>query len=190
MADEDLIMKGEGDRIARLLDDVRGMAGPSTWARVEELVQRLVRLHGAGLERVLAHAGEAGADGGALGARLADDELVSSLLLLHGLHPLPPAERLARAVEALRAQLAPQATLELVGLGEDGVVSVRLAFAPGGCPSTGRALAAAVEQRLLEAAPEVAGVRVEGAGAEASPPRPQERLVTLGRPQAAGVSTP
>ncbi|BDG01373.1 NifU family protein [Anaeromyxobacter oryzae] len=176
--------KGEGDRIARLLDELRGMAGPTTWQRIEELVRRVVGLYGAGLGRMLAlAAADSGRLDPALVARLCDDELVSSLLLLHGLHPLPTEERLARAVEALRAQLGADVQLDLLGVGADGVVRLRLAVAPGGCASSGAALARAVEQSLLEAAPEVA--RVELAGAAIAEPQ-RERLVTLGRPPGSG----
>ncbi|MFL5263792.1 MAG: NifU family protein [Anaeromyxobacteraceae bacterium] len=185
MADD---LKGEGDRIARLLDDVRGMAGPTTWQRVEELVQRVVRLYGAGLARVLELAAETGALDDALRARLCEDELVASLLLLHGLHPEPPAERVERAVLALRAQLGPDVALELVALGDDGVVTLRLRAAKGGCPSTGAALARAIEQHVVEAAPEVTRVVIEGV--PATTPRPEERLVTLGRPRAAEGAAP
>src|SRR5262249_5956444 len=75
-------------RIERLLDEVRATCGPSTWQRVEELIRALVGLYGAGLERLLLLAAETGALAGPLRERLCKDELVSSLLLLHRLHPL------------------------------------------------------------------------------------------------------
>jgi Fe-S cluster biogenesis protein NfuA len=180
--------KAEGDRIARLLEEVRGMAGPSTWQRVEELVQRLVRLYGAGLGRVLELVADAGRLDASLRGRLCEDELVASLLLLHGLHPVPTAERVASAVETLRERLAPDLRLELAGV-EGGVARLRLAGAAGGCASSAAAVARAIEQQVLEAAPELARVEIEGA--PAAPSAPGERLVTLGRPRAgAEASSP
>ncbi len=160
------------------------MAGPSTWQRVEELVRRLVALQGEGLGRILEHAAGAGAMTAALVERLCGDELVSSLLLLHGLHPEPTAERVARAVEGARARLGAEVGIELLEIGADQVVRLRLDAGPG-CGGSAASLAHAVERAILEAAPEVAGVAFEGLSPAASP----ERLVTLGRPRAgAGVA--
>jgi Fe-S cluster biogenesis protein NfuA len=173
----------EGERIARLLEEIQATAGPGTWQKVEELVRRLVALYGDVLARVLTLSREARSLDP---ARLCEDELVSSLLLLHGLHPLPPAERVARAVAALRDRLAPDGALELVGLGDDGVVRLRLS---GGvaCGVAASAVTRGIEHAVLEAAPEVARVEIEGAAEP--PPSRGERLVTLGRPRAAEVKS-
>ncbi|BDG07947.1 NifU family protein [Anaeromyxobacter paludicola] len=167
-----------GERVERLLEELRGLAGPSAFARVEELVRLLVELYGAGLERLLGHAAEAGAPAAELDRRLSDDELVSSLLLLHGLHPLPTRARVERAVAAAGARLGGGARLELLGLSDDGRVRLRLGAAPGGCPSTRARLLQAVREAIQEAAPEVSQVDVEDAAA-AEP----ARLVTLGGPR-------
>jgi hypothetical protein len=173
-------LRDHGERIERLLDEVRGMAGPSTWQRVEELVRLVVELYGAGLERLIDHAAASGARGPELEARLCGDELVSSLLVLHGLHPVPTAERVRRAVGELgRRGDAPLAGLELVEVRGDGVVRVRLA-GPGGCPSTRASLLRSVERAIQDAAPEVVRVEVDGVDAGA----PTGRLVTIGLPHA------
>jgi Fe-S cluster biogenesis protein NfuA len=176
----DDVLRHHGERIERLMEEVRAMAGPSTWPRVEELVRLLVELYGAGLERLLAHARAVATDDAALAERLRADELVASLLLLHGLHPTPTRERVERAVERARLQLgAAVVTLELGGLDEDGVVRVRLAAAQTGCPSSRGGLARAVEEAVIEAAPEVRRVVVED---PAAPPAPG-RLVQIGPPR-------
>jgi hypothetical protein len=170
----------EGERIARLLEEIEATAGPGTWRKVEELVRRLVTLYGDGLRRVLALARQQGALDP---ARLCDDELVSSLLLLHGLHPLPCAERVARAIAALRERLAPDVALDLLGVGEDRAVRVRVSG--GACGVAAAAVARGIEHAILEAAPEVARVEIGGA----SPPAARgERLVTLRPPGTTGVS--
>lgn len=179
MADD---VRSASDAIARLLEEVRGMAGPSTWGRVEELMRQVLALYGAGLERVLALASEAGAGDAALADRLAADELVSSLLLLHGLHPVPARERVARALAALHERLGDGVMLELSAMGADGVVRVRVGVGPDQrCGFSAAALRRTVEQAVVEAAPEVAGVAVDGLGAAAGP----EPLVSIGRPRAA-----
>jgi hypothetical protein len=79
-------LRREGERIAELLDDVGNLAAAPVRTRVEELVQRLVHLYGAGLRRLLDLAGAA-RDDPAFRAALAADALLSSLLVLHDLHP-------------------------------------------------------------------------------------------------------
>jgi hypothetical protein len=111
----------------------------------------------------------------ALVERLCRDELVSSLLLLHGLHPEPTAQRVARAVEDARRRLGAGVVVELLEVGADQVVRLRVDAGPG-CAGSATSLARAVERAVLEAAPEVAGVAVEGL----PPAEPRERLVTLG----------
>jgi Fe-S cluster biogenesis protein NfuA len=98
---------------------------------------------------------------------------------------VPTAERVARAVESLRARLAPDVAVELVSLGDDGVVRLRVAGEGAGCGGTGKALARGIENALLEAAPELARIELDGIGGD-----PPERLVTLRGPQAVGSATP
>jgi hypothetical protein len=98
-SEADGALRREGDRIAQLIDDLGAMAGAPVRQRVEELVGRLVHLYGTALASLLRlFAGDGG--GGPpqrLGpdrlARLRADPLLSSLLVLHGLHPDPEAAR-------------------------------------------------------------------------------------------------
>jgi Fe-S cluster biogenesis protein NfuA len=163
-----------GDRVAQLLEEIRSMTGPPAWGRVEEVVQRLLELYGAGLGRVLRHAAAVEGEEGALAARLRDDELVSSLLLLHGLHPAPTDERVTRVVQELSGRLG--LDLELLAIEADGTVRLRAQVDPRGCPSSAPTLARAIERTILEAAPEVTRVDVEGL---ATSPAPREPLVQL-----------
>jgi len=53
----------------------------------EQLMQAVLALHGAGLERMMELVFESGASGEAMLRRFAGAGLVSNLLVLHGLHP-------------------------------------------------------------------------------------------------------
>jgi hypothetical protein len=134
-------------RIERLLQEVRGSVGPVAWRRVDELVTSIVDLYGRALGQLLEAVDPAARPA------LADDELLASLLALHGLHPLPLDARIGRTL----AELAPTfGSLELLAL--DGTtVRLRAVDAP---PI--RDAAAAIERVLLEAAPELERVEVEG----------------------------
>jgi hypothetical protein len=87
---DDAELRREGDRIAQLIDDLSTVGGEPVRQRAEELVRRLVHLYGAGLAGLMGIFG-AGGLGETTKAQLAAHPLVSSLLLLHGLHPDPGA---------------------------------------------------------------------------------------------------
>ncbi|MCU1281159.1 MAG: hypothetical protein JWM53_4705, partial [bacterium] len=114
-------------RIERLLGDVRASVGPVAWQRVEVLVSRLVALYGSALGRTLKLVGESGALDEALRARLCADELVSSLMALHGMHPDPPLVRAGAAVDRVRSQLGAAGGAIELALDERGVLAVTLA---------------------------------------------------------------
>src|SRR4029453_17296831 len=86
-----------GERIDSVLSAL-GTAGPVAQQRGEDLVALVTNLYGAGLERLL----EVLADAGRLDAvtldALAADELVSGLLLVHGLHPYDVTTRVPAAL--------------------------------------------------------------------------------------------
>lgn len=76
-----------GDRIEAVLGEMRATADPRLIGQAEELVRLLMEFYGAGLERAIEVVWADGEDQAALD-RMVDDELVASLMLLHGLHPL------------------------------------------------------------------------------------------------------
>jgi hypothetical protein len=92
-ADQDGELRREGDRIAQLIDDLATIAGAPVRQRVEELVRRLMHLYGTGLANLLQILAGQGRIDDATRARLHADPLLSSLLVLHGLHPDPDAAR-------------------------------------------------------------------------------------------------
>lgn len=158
------------DRIERLLTDLGTHADPRVAERAEEVVRLLMQLYGAALERVLSivaaeQPAEASAQrpaGQTLLDRLADDQLVASLLILHGLHPLTTSERVRRALDTVRPYLGSHAGgVQLLEVGTD-VVRLRLEGSCDGCPSSTVTVKNAIERAIGEAAPEITAVEVEG----------------------------
>jgi Fe-S cluster biogenesis protein NfuA/nitrite reductase/ring-hydroxylating ferredoxin subunit len=150
------------DRVEGLLGELRGLGDPAARAAAEEAVRLLVELYGAGLERVveLVHDGP---DGPELLERLAADELVASLLVVHGLHPRSTEERVQQALDRVRPYLGSHAGgIELLSVDEGGVAHLRLQGSCDGCPSSLATVKLAVERAVEEAAPELAGIDVEG----------------------------
>ena len=157
------------DELEQLLDELRAMLPPVGFERVMQVMQRVVGLYAHGLERVLAHA-RAAESAEALDDRVCADELVASLLVLHGLHPHPIEVRVERALAQL-AERVEGARLELVAL-EDGIVRVR---ATGS--STPQLLDRMLRRALEEAAPELAEIVVDGLAV----PRASDDLVQIRR---------
>ena len=95
--------------------------------------------------------------------RLADDELVANLLLLHGLHPDDVETRVQGALDRVRPYLGSHAGgVEFLGVDEDGVAQLQLKGSCDGCAGSAATVHNAVERAVLDAAPEVVRVHVEG----------------------------
>ena len=157
-----------GERIDSLLSAL-GTAGPVAQQRGEDLVALVTNLYGAGLERLLEVLAEAGRlDAVALDA-VAADELVSGLLLVHGLHPFDVTTRVAAALDSVRPYLGSHGgDVELLGIDDIGVVTLRFLGTCDSCPSSTVTLQLAVEGAIQAAAPEVTAIQVE-AGARSAP---------------------
>ena len=161
MNEPELDPAASGDRIERLLE-ASAAAGPVARERAEELVRLVVELYGAGLERVLELSYDAGALTDELLESLAADELVSSLLLVHGLHPYGVEDRVERALAGVRPYLGSHGgDVELLGVSEDGVVRLQLLGSCDGCASSAVTLELAVEDAIRAAAPEIVRIDVE-----------------------------
>jgi Fe-S cluster biogenesis protein NfuA/nitrite reductase/ring-hydroxylating ferredoxin subunit len=162
--------QGLQERVARietLLGEIEALHDPNARAKAAEMVQVLLELYGEGLARVMDVVAE-GEERERIFEALAEDELVSHLLLLHGLHPLDVQTRVTQALEEVRPYLRSHGgDVELLGI-EGGVVRVRLQGSCDGCPSSAATLKLAIEEALQKAAPDLEGVEAEGV-AETTP---------------------
>jgi Fe-S cluster biogenesis protein NfuA len=96
--------------------------------------------------------------------------LVAHLLLLHGLHPVPVAQRVQGALDGVLPYLESHGgSVELLGI-EGGVARLRLQGSCSGCPSSTMTLKLAIEEAIFKAAPDIDEVRAEGAVPAAPPP--------------------
>ena len=151
-----------GERVEALLAELGSRAGPQVAATAEELVSCLVELYGAGLAEIITIIGEDAEAGPRLMAKLTGDPLVESLLLLHDLHPLPVADRVRRAIEAVMPQLGAHAgRVDFEGVDDQGVIHLSLERGGHGCGSSSGAVQEAIEQAVAAAAPEASGVDIE-----------------------------
>jgi len=151
-----------GARIEELLGGLSENADEQSLYAAEEAVRLLVEMYGAALERVvdaLQHSG----GGDPVLHELAGDDLVGSLLIVHGLHPVPLEERINAALDSVRPYLGSHAGgVEVIGVDDDGVLQLRLQGSCDGCSSSAETVRVAIENAVLEAAPEIVAVQAEG----------------------------
>jgi Fe-S cluster biogenesis protein NfuA len=150
-------LRAVGDRIEHLLDELHATTDHETWARAQEVLSLVTELYGEALARIVNEAPQT------MMSRLVADDLVASLLVLHGLHPDDLANRVERALEEVRPYLATHGgNVELIGVDdEQGAVLIRLLGSCDGCPSSSVTLKLAVEKAITEGAPEVTRIEVE-----------------------------
>lgn len=144
-----------GERIEQLMASLAA-SGPLVQQRAEELVGLVTEFHRCGLQRLLEIADEAGTLTDALRDRFAADDVLSSLLLLHGLHPHDVDTRIEGALEKVRPYLDSHGgDVRLLEVTADGVARLRMLGNCQGCPSSAATLKLAVEGAIEAAAPEV-----------------------------------
>jgi Fe-S cluster biogenesis protein NfuA len=149
-------------QMAELAADLEHISDEKIRASAKELVHLLMELHGSGLERIMETVFAAGEPGAAIIDKLSREPLVSSLLVLHGLHPDDFETRVTSAVEALRPRLRKQdVEVELLEVSE-AAVRVRVTPSAHACGSTTTTLRTSVEEAIYEAAPEVGSLVIEG----------------------------
>jgi Fe-S cluster biogenesis protein NfuA len=158
--DKDFQLKVQ--RIGELVGELENIADPEARASAKALVQLLLDLHGAGLERVMEIVAKNDESRQPTIDDLGRDPLVSSLLVLYGLHPLDVESRVAQAVERVRPQVRKGGgELDLLGI-EAGVIRLQVQVTGHGCGSTGKTLKKLVEDVLYEAAPDMNRLIIEG----------------------------
>jgi Fe-S cluster biogenesis protein NfuA len=158
------------ERVQQLNERLAAVADPAARAAGEALVSAVMDLYGEGLERILRALDEAGPEGARLRAQIVDDGVVASLLLIHGLYPVDLETRVQEALDGVRPYMHSHGgDVELLTL-EDGVARLRLEGSCQGCPASAATLEQAIRQALEEAAPDLAGMEVEGTEAPVRAP--------------------
>lgn len=150
------------EKIEALVRIIESSADSSIRASAIELMQALMDLNSAGLERMMEITFDSGEKGSELIDSFARDEMVSSLLLLYGLHPLDMESRILQALDKVRPYLHSHGgDVELLGITE-GVVRLALQGSCDGCASSAMTLKLAIEEAIYEAAPDTIALEVEG----------------------------
>jgi len=156
VSDERGDLQAVGERIEVVLDELRSSVSEPAWRGVEELVRLLTDLYGAGLARTIELCGP----DPTLGSRLAADQLVGSLLLLHGLHPDDLGQRVHRAVDALAPAIRSRGG-DIQAEVDAGSGSVRVVVTLASAGHGAESVRDQVSRVLADAAPDATSMQVE-----------------------------
>jgi Fe-S cluster biogenesis protein NfuA len=163
---KDTTLQKRIERIAAIVQQFESAADPNTRTLAEELMESVMAMHGTGLERILEIASESGEAGEAIIRKCGRDDLVGSLLLLYGLHPDDLPTRVTRALEQQHGFLESHAAkAELVSIGDDGRLTLRLDVKSSGCGSSAIGVRSTLEAALQNAAPDAPAIIIEETGA-------------------------
>jgi len=182
---EDKDFRERVQRIGGLVQEIEAIADPALRATTKELVQSLMDMHGAVLERALEIVSAAGDPGMSLIEQLGRDPMVSSVLVLYGLHPEDIETRVVKAVDRVRSQLRKQGCgIELISVA-DGAIRLRVETSSHTCGSTAKTLYATLEGAMYDAAPDLASLVIEGLEE-----KPASGFVALGKLMPGPASSP
>jgi Fe-S cluster biogenesis protein NfuA len=150
-------LKDRTQQIEELVAKIRGANDPVRQAALD-LVQAVMEFHASGIDRMMEIAADSGDAGWQIIDAFAADEIVSNLLVLHGLHPVDLETRVRGALDRVRPYLNSHGgNVDLIEV-NDGVVRLRLIGSCNGCPSSSVTLKTAIEKAIHEAAPDVVAI--------------------------------
>ena len=151
-------MSSEPEALVARVEELTARVEPG--GEAEQLAGALMDLYGEGLARIFDAIGDDGSE--ALRARLTEDGVVASLMLIHDLYPVPLEARVQEGLDQVRPYMETHGgNVELLGI-EDGVAKLRLEGSCHGCAASASTLELAVEQALQATAPDLSGIDVEG----------------------------
>ncbi|HTX36271.1 MAG TPA: hypothetical protein VME43_14675 [Bryobacteraceae bacterium] len=182
MIEEDKL-KQRMQRIAELVRRLDSEADSgAARAQARELIESVMDLHGEALDRILQRLRGAGAAGQELVDSLAADPIISSVLLLYGLHPLDFESRVGRAIENARPTLRAYGTEAELLATAAGAIRIRLRGVTDAF--TARTVKSAMEDEIYAEAPDAASLTLLGLEKFAAPDFvPLEKVAVLAAPK-------
>jgi hypothetical protein len=155
-------------RIEQLVQEIESTADPAVKATAKELVQSVMDLHAAAMERIVEVVTKIGEPGAGILRSLSHDELVGSLLVLYGLHPEDFATRVERGVEKAQQILARRGAGVRVLVVEDATVRLHIDTNGHNCGSSRGEFESIIRGALFETAPDAAEIIIEPAQSESA----------------------
>ncbi len=172
-------MNRQGRRIQEIVAQIEEMPNPAARALMHECMESVLGFYGEGIARMMELVKRSGIGGQKAYGDLLHDNVVRSLLLIHGLHPHDLPARLREALDKVRPYMESHGgNVELLSL-ENDFARLRLQGSCKTCPSSAVTLELAVRSALDEACPDLAGFEVEGAAEVARQSYPQAEWIEI-----------
>jgi hypothetical protein len=149
-------------KIGELVNQLESIPDPEARAGAKQLVQALMDLHGAGLERILEVVFQSETAGEQIIGDLGQDPLVSSLLILYGIHPEELQTRVERKLQQIQSKLHKLGVEATLLSTEGGDIRIHVKVEGHSCGSTGRTAQGIVEEAVYEAAPDMKSLKIDG----------------------------
>ena len=168
-ASESSLSRQPAKRLQELIEKAQALPNPAARALLQECLQTVLGFYGEGLAHILAQIQRGGDEGAKILERISHDPLVTSLLIIHGLHPLSLERRFHGALEKVRPYMQSHGgNIELISI-ENETARVRLQGTCQTCPSSTITLELAVRKAVEEACPDLMELQVVAAETEALP---------------------
>ncbi len=152
--------EGMVKQLNALVEELEAYPDAEIREKTLDLVQIILALHREVLRRLLVTLDSLPEKEQIL-ARIIGDDVIRTILLIHGLSPEDLQTRVAKAVDELRPFFIAQGCdIELLGV-NDGRARMRLMRSGQGAPPIS-ALKLEIEKALVEAAPDLLGIEIEG----------------------------
>jgi Fe-S cluster biogenesis protein NfuA len=156
-------------RLGALVDQLDAGPGGCSSESCRELIQLLMEVHGAALERMLEIVDQSGAQGEAIILKVGEDPIVRPLLVLYSLHPENLESRVLKALDAARQRLRKlNSDVELIEACE-GTVKVRIRTAGHACGSTAKTAHSIVEECVYDFAPDLDALEIHEPEVDVAP---------------------
>jgi Fe-S cluster biogenesis protein NfuA/nitrite reductase/ring-hydroxylating ferredoxin subunit len=150
------------DRVQALSAEIDALQDVGARELAQELVGAVIAMYGDGLRRIVESIESSHEAGQAIMDQLSQDGAVASLLLIHDLYPVSLRDRVLEALDTVRPYMESHGgNVELLEI-EDGVARLGLQGSCNGCAASQATLELAIKQALEDAAPDLAGLEVEG----------------------------
>lgn len=172
--DNDLQLEQRIGQIESMVEQIDAIADPAIRTQMQDVLATVLEYHAAGLARIV----EAIDDRDAV-IRMAADPLVASLLVLYDLHPQTVEQRVASALEQVRPYLESHGgNVEILDV-EGEKVHLRMEGSCDGCPSSAMTIKNSIEKAILEVAPEIRTLIVDGVAERNQEPKELVQLKVM-----------
>jgi Fe-S cluster biogenesis protein NfuA/nitrite reductase/ring-hydroxylating ferredoxin subunit len=174
--DEIAELNQQSQHIQELIEEIDALPDSNARSLMQECMQEILSFYGHGLERILNIISKGNSSAAKdIFNNLIGDSFITSLLLIHDLHPLDLKTRLYQALEKVKPYMDSHGgSVEIVSL-ENGVAKLKLSGSCKGCPSSASTLELGIQQAIEEICPDLLGLEVEGITAL---PKPENSIQT------------